>query len=126
MTAFETLVRTPLAGALGWTLLHSLWEGTIAAAGLAFVLSVARSSRVRYAASCLALIGILLSAVITLARVMPEAGRAFVATTVVPAPAPALSIKAAAAVKQQLRLGDIVPWLSPFWIAGVLLFNLRA
>ncbi len=27
MSLLETWVATPLAGAVGWTLLHSLWEG---------------------------------------------------------------------------------------------------
>src|SRR5438093_2643458 len=38
---------------LGWTLMHSLWQGTLAAAGLAALLTVvpARAARSRYALS---------------------------------------------------------------------------
>ena len=35
MRLLETWVATPLAGAVGWTLLHSLWQGAIIAAALA-------------------------------------------------------------------------------------------
>ena len=51
MTLLRTLVRTPLAGALGWTLLHSLWEGAALAALLGAALLMMRSPRARYAAA---------------------------------------------------------------------------
>jgi hypothetical protein len=72
MTMLEDLVHAPLAASLGWTLFHSLWEGAAAAILLFIALSVVRSSRIRYAAACLAMLGILAGFAITLFRLMPE------------------------------------------------------
>jgi hypothetical protein len=52
MRFLEQFVEAPLAGTLGWALLHSVWEGAIISAALAAVLLVFRSPRVRYAAAC--------------------------------------------------------------------------
>ena len=43
MTILELLVRSDAAKALGWTLVHSLWEGAGVALALAIVLTIARS-----------------------------------------------------------------------------------
>ena len=72
MRLLETWVETPLAGAVGWTLLHSLWEGAIIAAALAAVLMAVRSPRARYAAACVAMLVMLVAFGLTLVRVMPE------------------------------------------------------
>lgn len=50
MRFLENFVETPIAGAIGWTLLHTLWEGAIVSAVLVAVLLAVRSPRVRYAA----------------------------------------------------------------------------
>ena len=53
MTALEHFVSPTLVRALGWTLLHSLWQGALVAAMLAGALLLLRRQRaeVRYAAS---------------------------------------------------------------------------
>ena len=53
MTALEHFVSPTLVWALGWTLLHSLWQGALVAAMLAGALLLLRRQRaeVRYAAS---------------------------------------------------------------------------
>ena len=56
MRLLEQFIETPLAGALGWTLLHSLWEGALLSALLAAILLPMRSPRFRYAAACLAML----------------------------------------------------------------------
>jgi len=53
VTLVESWVQTPLAQAIGWTLVHSLWEGALVALVLAAALWALRSSRARYAAACL-------------------------------------------------------------------------
>ena len=58
MIAFERLVHTPLAKAVGWTLFHSLWEGALATLVLLAVLFVALSPRARYAWACVAMSGV--------------------------------------------------------------------
>ncbi|WP_216688244.1 hypothetical protein [Hymenobacter siberiensis] len=57
MTTFEQFVSPALTRALGWTLLHSLWQGALVAAVLAGALLLLRRQRaeVRYAASAGAL-----------------------------------------------------------------------
>jgi GWxTD domain-containing protein len=124
MTIFSGLVHTPLASALGWTLFHSLWEGVIAAAALAVALCIARSSRVRYLCAGVAMIAILTAAAITLFRMMPEPSHPFTTPQVIPAPVPALDL-ISGAMSNQLRVTEVVPWLTPFWIAGVIVFYLR-
>ncbi len=43
MIWLEAWLQTPLAGAIGWTLFHSLWQGAIVAVVLAGVLAATRS-----------------------------------------------------------------------------------
>jgi GWxTD domain-containing protein len=109
--------------AIGWTLVHSLWEGACIAAVLAAALSAVRSPRARYAAACAALAAMLVGFAITMVRALPErwpaarpAAARFVGdmTGATGPVAPSDSGLAAAA-----------PWLAPFWIAGVCVFYLR-
>jgi GWxTD domain-containing protein len=123
MTTLENLVHTPLAQSLGWTLFHSLWEGAIAAVILTVVLAVSRSPRVRYAAACLSMLAILAAFVVTLSRSLPpEFGtpatviRSLAQTSPRAQSLPEISI--------ELRMAAALPWLTPFWIAGVILFHL--
>src|SRR5579863_9687245 len=86
MTILELLVRSDSAKALGWTLVHSLWEGAGVALALAIVLTIARSSRVRYAASCLAMFALLAGFAVTLYRLMPKEIRHVAAVRTFPLP----------------------------------------
>jgi GWxTD domain-containing protein len=124
MRFLESWVTTPLAHALGWTLLHSLWEGAIISAVLGTALWATRSARARYAVACVAMLLMLGGISLTLVRVMPERvhGLPGVATTALPPwnVPPDLG----AAGPSVSRLAVIVPWLAPFWIAGVWIFAL--
>lgn len=108
--------------ALGWTLLHSLWQGAGIALCLAICLGLLRDSRARYAASCLALCAMLAAACVTYSRVRPEQRPAMVTRIAAPAPGaatfPTLSAKA--------TIDAAVPYLGTFWISGALLFYLRS
>src|SRR4029077_8651691 len=72
MSLLEAWVATPLAGAVGWTLLHSLWEGAIISAALAAALLAGGSPRGRYGADFVAMLVMLGSFGLTLIRLMPE------------------------------------------------------
>lgn len=62
----ETLsLQTSLLQTLGWTLLHSLWQGALIAALLFFVLLFVKSSQIRYVISCAALLLMILVPVVT-------------------------------------------------------------
>jgi GWxTD domain-containing protein len=126
MTMLEVWMQGSSAKALGWTLVHSLWEGAAVALVLAVLLGVARSSRVRYWAACCAMVALLVGFGATLYRVMPrDAGVAR------QAPIPAASVIPVTEDGPMGKLGtpwefsDLLPWLAPAWLAGVLLFQLR-
>ncbi len=124
MTELSSLVHTPLAGALGWTLFHSLWEGAIAATVLALALSVTRSSRIRYAVACLAMLSVLAGFVVTLSSAIPEgAGTPMAVTRGIAHASP--GGQRPPEIAAELRMATVLPWLTPFWIAGVILFHLR-
>jgi len=120
-----SLVSTPFAKALGWALFHSLWEGALAALMVAAVLAASRSPRVRYVCACLAMLGALAGFVATFAYLMPrERTAALIVLHAIPR-AP-LNAGGFAADARAWRMADILPWLAPFWIVGVILFHLRA
>src|SRR6059058_4441522 len=57
MTSIESLLTGPLGQAIGWALLHLLWQGVLVAAILAATLALLskQSANARYLASCGAL-----------------------------------------------------------------------
>ena len=125
MTLVETWVQTPLAQAIGWTLVHSLWEGALVALVLAAALWALRSSRARYAAACLAMLAMLAGFGFTLTRVMPRQPSR-VATLVNARGALFLEVIEVPKGLVQRRAADFLPWLAPFWMAGVAIFHLRS
>jgi len=124
MRLLETWVETPLAGAIGWTLLHSLWEGAILSAALAVALLVLRSPRVRYAAALAAMLAMLGVFGVTLVRMMPQGGDGLASGAL---PFAAWNVPPAVDVPEPSNssLAAVAPWLAPFWIAGVWIFYLR-
>ncbi|HEY3741877.1 MAG TPA: GWxTD domain-containing protein [Bryobacteraceae bacterium] len=107
--------------AIGWTLLHSLWEGAIIAAALAVALALTRNPRTRYAAACGALLLLLGAFAITLLRMIPESHRTL--STLHPSPLQAwIPIVTAPRITPAFNLAAIVPWFAPPWIAGVIAF----
>jgi ABC-type nickel/cobalt efflux system permease component RcnA len=66
--------------AIGWTLIHSLWQAGIAAILLAALLGIVRSSNVRYVLACGTLLAIVAAFITTFAYFAPqrqEAGSRF-------------------------------------------------
>jgi TonB family protein len=124
MTILEAWVETPLAGAIGWTLLHSLWEGAIISAALAAALFAMRSPRARYAAACVAMLAMLVGFGLTLVRVMPEQARRAPAVSTSTFPASNAPSGMDARRISNPGFAAAVPWLAPFWIAGVFIFYL--
>ena len=74
MTILEIWPHAPVAKALGWTLVHFVWEGAATALVLAAALQLVRSSRARYGAACLAMLAMLAGFGLTFARFMPPRG----------------------------------------------------
>jgi GWxTD domain-containing protein len=120
------LVETPLARAIGWTLFHSLWEGAIVAMALLIALRVLRSSRARYAAACLGMLAIVAGFIGTLLFVQHGANlksTAFNLTIPLAPPGDGFDLRNQF---ERLSASDVLSWLAPFWLAGVILFHLRA
>ncbi|MBD0260246.1 MAG: methicillin resistance mecR1 protein, partial [Cytophagales bacterium] len=67
MNPIHHLLPEKLVTALGWTLLHSLWQGALIAllAGVALILLRKRSAAVRYYVTLTALATVFLLAVVT-------------------------------------------------------------
>ena len=125
MSILSLMVRTPLSEALGWTLLHSLWEGSIIAAALALLLISVRSPRIRYVAGCVALTAMLASFLITLNHFLPERVGApgMLTKLTLPSLSPEPDMN-----RDYSRFSDFgasIPWLSPMWIVGVCVFYIR-
>jgi TonB family protein len=122
----------PLVHALGWTLLHFLWQGTAVAAMLWCVLGLlgGRSSQVRYGTACLALALMVALPVATFAHiasveyrmrattlgsgVVMDAGMVLLVGAEEPVPPWPARIVAA--------LDHSLPWLLLAWFAGVMVF----
>src|SRR5438128_4122984 len=70
MSAMETILTGPLVQAIGWALLHLLWQGVLVAAILAAALALLQrqSANARYLASCGALVIIVALSIITAYR----------------------------------------------------------
>ena len=125
MRFLESWVMTPLAQAMGWTLLHSLWEGAIVSAFLGTALWATRSARARYAAACVAMLVMLGGISLTLVRVMPERVHGLPGVAATALPPWTVPPDLGAAGPSGSRLAVVVPWLAPFWFAGVWIFVLR-
>ena len=121
----QNLVHTPLAKAIGWTLFHSLWEGAIVAAALVAALAAIRSSRARYGAACLGMLAILIAFVCTFIRVMPLGLGQNGKISGLLLPALAGDSANLTGRFEGFSAVDVLPWLTPLWIAGVMLFHLR-
>jgi GWxTD domain-containing protein len=120
MKSLEMLIANPAAAAVGWTLLHSLWEGAIVAAVLGAMLLILRTARARYLAACVALLALLALFTVTLLRLAPESAQSF--------PVRERSIPVWNMMAEDVgssywspNLAAAAPWLALLWMAGVLL-----
>ena len=128
MSLLEIWVHTPAAAALGWTVAHSLWEGALVALVLAAALGVLRTSRARYAAGCLAMLALLIGFCLTFQHVLAEQriqGGSAQGIALRPAPPGLGDGSIVVRDPARFRAVDYLPWLAPFWLAGVLFFQLR-
>jgi len=119
MKSLEMLIANPAAAAIGWTLLHSLWEGMIVAAVLGAMLLILRTARARYLAACAALVALLALFTLTLLRLAPESGQSFsVKERIVPVWN--MVAEDVGSSYWSPNLAAAAPWLALLWMAGVL------
>jgi TonB family protein len=117
-----------IAHALGWTLLHFLWQGTLIAAILACLLSLLseRSPQPRYLAACTALVLMIATPIITFTRLLAQQYREAHAITTF-SPLDPITINATGTLSEPLlyrltsALDRSMPALLALWFAGVLL-----
>lgn len=110
--------------AISKTLLHSLWEGGIVAIALAVLLSFLHSSRMRYICACLALLVVAGASIGTFLYFTSEVESGF-RSPIGPIPQPALNPGQFAGTSSSLGLKDVLPWLSPLWLIGLLIFSFK-
>jgi beta-lactamase regulating signal transducer with metallopeptidase domain len=143
MTVFEILFPPPLIHALGWTLVHAVWQGALVAFALRGVLQLLRGQRpnLRYSAASFALILTLLLPVITFWRLtmhsrFPDVDEMTIQTRLGNSvqssseevaragrqPSDASEVYQYSFQRPRLteRLESLIPWLSAAWLLGVL------
>jgi|GEM_PF-1033595 len=132
MTTLVEICGLPLVHALGWTLLHLCWQGTVVAVVLWCVLGVlgGRSSQARYAAACLAL-GMMIA--LPLATFAHLASAEYRLRDALDGPAyvldPGMVLRVGAGemnapwpARMAVALDHALPWILLAWFAGVVLF----
>ena len=126
MRLLNSLVRTPVSEALGWTVLCSLWQGAAIAIALAAVLACIRSARVRYAAACTSFFVLVFAFAVTLSRSLPEsaAGTRTLLASALPTWRAITSLSPQHGLFPDLA--PLIPWLGPVWLCGVGLFYARS
>src|SRR5690349_7140399 len=104
--------------ALGWALLHSLWQETLAAAALASLLALvpARAARVRYGLAAVTLL-VMLALPLTTGLRLHGAALWWVGSE---SPADAV-----AAARVRTTIEPTLPWIVLVWLGGVLVLSLR-
>jgi beta-lactamase regulating signal transducer with metallopeptidase domain len=139
MTGLNSWLSPAVLHALGWALIHSLWQCAGVAALAALVLTFIRRPAVRYLVGVGALVLMLVAPVATFLVLAKP-----VAPVQMPQPAtasilPATSLSTPVAVfatadraigaiadaPRQFPLSDILPWLVGVWACGVAFFSLR-
>ena len=154
MSTIQTIFSQPLFQALGWTLLHFIWQGALV--GLLFagvsVLLRNRSSNIRYAAGCSAMLLMLVLPLATFYIVStsftgalanqktPESASGLIAPPQNTAPTSHQQVNTPADVDPDMFLppeamrseswaedsfASILPWLVLIWLAGALILSLR-
>jgi beta-lactamase regulating signal transducer with metallopeptidase domain len=125
----ETLLAHPAVQALGWSLLHFLWQGALLALVLWMIKLIvpAKAAQARYAAASFIMLLMPVALFVTLTRGFPQ--------TAIPSGAvPALGDVAAPVAAVEFPFTPsaaganigIPGWAVCFWIAGVLLLSSRA
>ncbi len=129
-------LRTPVAVAFGWTLLHFVWQGALLTAVLAMVRAALRdsSAQARYGCGCVALALMFAVPAATFSLLYsPASGTAFAQVASVVQPfagvglptGPLTSASGEGWEGLMAAMGALIPWIVLGWGAGVLLFSMR-
>ncbi|MHC5006347.1 MAG: M56 family metallopeptidase [Planctomycetota bacterium] len=121
MSFLESTGSGLLVTALGWSLVHFIWQGTLIATLLGAILYGLRrrDANTRYLACCAGMALMTLAPIATFAALL--GGQA---APVVPAAPGLLPLEVGASVTWS-RLAELLPQLTALWIVGVCLLQLR-
>lgn len=143
MNALLELLGTPTAYALGWTLLHFVWQGTVIASGLFLLLRFLRSSQARYIAGVATLTLMAVVVLATFANQLQVARVPVAAAVTQNGPElnsassrPIYRFDSLAASREEvphgsganflrLRFQPFLPYVVVFWWIGATFFSLR-
>ena len=126
MSLMAAWAYMPLVRALGWALVHFLWEGAAIALVLAAVLPICRRAKTRYGVACVAMLAMLVAFGITLAVSIPDQRAVAPPPRVMAAAADPSAGNGIAHPTPGIleRIQKVLPWVVPFWMAGALLIGL--
>jgi len=121
MNLLDQFSSLSTAQALGWTLVHFIWQGGLIAAVLAAALALLRqrSANARYLTCCVGMAAMLAAPVVTLIIVIRS--RADVAVL----PPELFPLLEAGTPPVWHRLTPVLPWLTLLWLTGVFVFQTR-
>src|SRR5579859_5958170 len=130
MTALMTWISPSTMHALGWALLHFLWQGTALAALAAAGMAICRRTSVRYIVGVATLALMLIAPVATFVF-YSEQHSAIVETADSPRLAAATrpvkaGDKGLTRISSAATSLDAIPWLVEAWLLGVAFFSLRS
>jgi GWxTD domain-containing protein len=124
MNIVQKWLESPGAVALGWTLVHSLWQGAAVALSLGVALIALRSSRARYLAACLAMLVLVSGVGITFVRLLPS--QKIKQPSTASGIAQAVSLSKISWTRSQRRdFQHYLPWIASCWLLGAVFFQLR-
>ena len=148
MKTLDLMLTLPMMEALGWTLIHFLWQGTLVALLLANILKLLprRAASLRYCIACVAMLLMLSLPPITMWVIGSSSSNAATTRSTAIQSAPtelrqlstlansqpdsAMAVSKSPLTKtwqQQLdqRILPYLPWMISAWLIGVLLLSLR-
>lgn len=135
MTSLTTWLSPNVMYALGWALVHFLWQGTALAAMAAGLMALSSRASARYAVAVSALVLMLAAPLLTFSfywqarsGVADTNGTTLAVEGVRKQSAPAIATVAPAAPSRPYNAPPpaLIPWLVEAWLAGVAFFSLRS
>jgi beta-lactamase regulating signal transducer with metallopeptidase domain len=131
MNTFQEFLSSSLVSKLGWTLIHSLWQGALIMLLLGIGLRLLRSSPARYLASCVALVvqaAAFLLTIVILTQLHPVFIPAAASVTEI-TPSPKIQDEILAVPPKRLEpvstLQAATSWIAFLYLVGVAFVSLR-
>jgi bla regulator protein BlaR1 len=123
MMPFEPQTMLAWVDAVGWTLLHFLWQGAVLGIGYAALRPICRTLAARYRLGMGVLAAMIACPILTLAWLAPAPAAAGAALAL---PDLAVSAEAVAGPAPGAGVEALLPWLVGAWFLGASLIGLRA